>query len=516
MKIMKPLAYILIILSLSLSCSPAVINTRSNYPVNTLSSSLPNEENKYLKVHFKDGQLAVIYKWQINNETKKISGKGQRYNSNRNLTRADEVFDIDFDECVLLETNDFEGFNVISPLLMTVTIFTSVITVPCIFNPKSCFGSCPTFYLSQDDSLIIQAEGFSSSITKSMEAADIDYLPSYQSNDSRIVNLELKNEALETHYIRRANLLAVPKPESGLVYHDENKFYTASNFKYPIKVNGGDTETLNLLSYKDRNEYLSISDSADLSSQESIIIDFDTIMAEDAGIVITQRQSLMTTFLFYQSMAYMGRQYGELAAAYERSSKLVRGAQKTMYDVLGGVEVSIEISGKWKKIGVVKEQGPIVSDTHLLPFDFKGEFSRVKLTLTKGLWQIDQVGICSIKEVESPEIIQPYMLVNNGQEDLSMLSILNDDESMLVNNPGVSYTLSYQLPDQREFALFLDTQGYYTEWMRSEWLAEEDLAMVNLILRRPNKWLKLMAPKYKKVEAEMNDLFWMSKFGKIE
>jgi len=493
-----------------------MISSRKDYSTDTLSSIYPPGQYKYLKVHLKDGRLAVIYKWQINNEAKTITGRGQLYTINRNLINSDENFNLDFDDCVLLETNDFAGFNVISPLLMTLTIFTSVVTLPCIANPKACFGSCPTFYLSQNDTLIIQAEGFSSSITKSMEAADIDYLSAYQQQENRTVNLELKNEALETHYIRRANLLAVPKPKSGLIYHDDNKFYSASGYKYPLKVNEGDAEILKLLSYKDRNEYLSISDSTDLTSQESIIIDFDTTMADDAGIIITQKQSLMTTFLFYQSMAYMGTRYGELAAAYERSSKLVRGAQKSMYDVLGGVEVSVEHNGKWKKIGSIKEQGPIVSDTHILPVKLRGEFSRIKLTLTKGLWQIDQVGICSIKEAESAEIIQPHMLANNGQEDLSLLSILNDDERMLVNNPGVSYTLSYLLPDHRDYELFLDTKGYYTEWMRSEWLAEEDAEMVNLILRKPKNWLRVMAPKYKEVEAEMNALFWTSKFGKIE
>jgi hypothetical protein len=291
-----------------------MINSRRDYPIDALTSSSPTADNRYLKVHLKDGRLAIIYKWQINNETKTIAGRGDLYTVNRNLTRSNESFNLDFDDCVLLETNDFSGYNVISPLLMTLTIFTSAITVPCIANPKACFGSCPTFYLIQNDSSIIQAEGFSSSITKSMEAVDIDYLSAYQHQESRIVNLELKNEALETHYIRRANLLAIPKPKSGLVYHDNNKFYTANGFKYPLKVNESDTEILELLRYQDRNEYLSKSDSADLTKQESIIIDFEQTMAAYAGIIIRQRQSLMTTFLFYQSMAYMGTLYGELYA----------------------------------------------------------------------------------------------------------------------------------------------------------------------------------------------------------
>jgi hypothetical protein len=83
----------------------------------------------------------------------------------------------------------------------------------------------------------------------------------------------------------------------------------------------------------------------------------------------------------------------------------------------------------------------------------------------------------------------------------------------LVTLPGDSYTLLYDLPDNfRDYELFLDSRGYYLEWIRSEWLKEENLAEAMMIFRRPAAFLKAAAPAYKAVEPEMEKTFWSSKY----
>jgi hypothetical protein len=221
----------------------------------------------------------------------------------------------------------------------------------------------------------------------------------------------------------------------------------------------------------------------------------------------------MTTYLFYQSIAYMGSRAGEFLAAYERASPLARKAQKSMYELLGGVEVSVLIDGDWKEIGTIEEQGPIVNDTHVLAVKDKGKFTKVKLSMTKGLWRIDQVAVCTLVGTAEPVRIQPDKLLNKGLSDQELLRTLNDPEVFLVNNPGTSYTLTYTLPEMENPAVFLRTQGYYTEWMRSEWLDEESPEMVQLIIHKPGEWLRQMAPRYKRVESEMEAYFWESKFS---
>lgn len=495
-------------------CSPSVQVTRNHYEVSELDYTAPPEGVGVIKVYLDNGYVTVLKNWQIDNDRQKISGSGYLYDNRRNLINSNYKADIGFESCTLLETNDFKGFNVISPLLMTLTIFTAAITVPCIGDPKACFGSCPTFYLHQDDSLIIQAEGFSSSITKSMEAGDIDFLRAYnRAGSSDTVRIELMNEAYETHYIRKANLIAVPSALNEEVYHSKKNFYRGSEPQPPKTAWNGKQNVANLLARVDRKEYLAKTDSLDLTTKESLILNFNEFDGSSSGIVVTQRQSLLTTYLFYSSMAQMGSKLGTVMAAYENTAPMIRDAKDDMYDILGEVEVSVLVDDHWEEIGRIQEQGPIVTDSHLIPINIEGSHSQVKLTMTKGLWQIDQVGVVELYDIVEPDYIKPTMLLNEGVPNEELLGALNDEEEFLVNNPGVSYTLVYKLPNDQPYSIFMDSRGYYTEWMRAEWLAEENQRLARMIINRPRQWLKLMSPGYKQVESEMNELFWQSKFG---
>ncbi len=512
---------------LFISCSSKISNNREVYEVENVNALKQTDVN-VIKVHYQNGNLAVLNDWIINENEKLIRGKGKLYNSKRELIEikpitsdsytyksfnySGDYFKIPFDDCVLIETNEYKGFNVISPLLFTYSTLISGISVYCIIDPKACFGSCPTFYLYEDEDKVLKAEGFSSSITKSMEATDIDFLTDY-SGESKEVKIELMNEAYETHYVRNADILIIDKNKDENVYFGQDKFFITSKVTPPIRVNDNDNYLLDLLKENDNKEYLPLSDSLDLNTKYEIIVDFDEMDASKTGVVISQRQSFMTTFLFYQSMAYMGTKTGELLAKYERSSPMVRNAYRSINDVLGGVEVSVLLDNRWYKIGELKEQGPIVCDTHILPVNLKGKVSRVKLSMTKGLWRINQVGLCTIYRNAKPELIQAHSLLSYGQEDCEVLEKLNDEHEMIVNLPGTSYTLIYSLPELKQYALFLKTRGYYTEWMRKSWLEEEDSDMVSMIMYQPKKWLKEMAPKFKNVEPEMEVMFWSSKFA---
>ena len=134
--------------------------------------------------------------------------------------------------------------------------------------------------------------------------------------------------------------------------------------------------------------------------------------------------------------------------------------------------------------------------------------------MTKGLWKIDQVVLCNIKRANiEPAIISPVKLLSQGIENDSLLNRLLDPSEMLINSPGNSQTLTFILGENKKSQIFLKSQGYYTEWMREEWLKEEDQDMARLVLQRPRKWLRVMAPKYKRIESQMERLFRSSKFG---
>ena len=64
-----------------------------------------------------------------------------------------------------------------------------------------------------------------------------------------------------------------------------------------------------------------------------------------------------------------------------------------------------------------------------------------------------------------------------------------------------------------EYELFLESRGYYLEWIRDEWVADEDLSRATMIFLNPELALRKLAPEFKQVEAEIEELFWNSRYA---
>ena len=516
MPLRKKLQLVLLLILILPSCKYQMHVNRSSFKVEEMSSDQFDRRDIF-KVHLKDGRLAIFKSLIIDESKQELSGVGTVFlPSRKQIGAANITVVIPFENCVLVETNDYKNNNAASPILMVlVTLGSTLPAIICITNPKACFGSCPTFYLHQNDSLVLCAEGFSSSITKSMEEIDLDNLADFEVVDSKQIRLDMKNEALETHYVRAADLIAVPKPPTGKVYKStDDRFYLVDNLVFPIGSETLTEEELNCFQANDNKEYSSGASRDDLTEKEEHVFEFDGYYN---GIVVNHRQSLMSTFLMYQSMAYMGEQTGHYMAEYERLNSTIRYAVRDIYDVLGGIEVFINDGHKWVKITSIEERGPIARDTHLvkIPEEF-GHVDQVKLRMTKGLWKIDYITMGKITKELDPILIRPEVVYYRGQNDTIALNQLLNEDKRLVTNPGSTYTFEYSLPEPGSYQLFLRSEGFYVEWMREEWLKEENPELVRLMLNDPKAYLKKLTPKYKEVELLMEEIFWSSKFQGVE
>src|SRR4029078_7868450 len=85
---------------------------------------------------------------------------------------------------------------------------------------KAIFGSCPTVYADTGTGAELQAEGFSYAIAPLLENRDVDPLHVRVDADDKI-RLELRNEALETHFINHIELLAVRHAKDAVVIPDQ-------------------------------------------------------------------------------------------------------------------------------------------------------------------------------------------------------------------------------------------------------------------------------------------------------
>src|SRR6185503_8166211 len=112
---------------------------------------------------------------RVDAERAAIEGVGTRLDANR--VRLDSgALRVPIDSVVLFETNvaSTSGPGV------AITVFTGITAAVagiCASSPKTCFGSCPTFYApGRGGEMVLQAEGFSSSIAPALEATDVDML----------------------------------------------------------------------------------------------------------------------------------------------------------------------------------------------------------------------------------------------------------------------------------------------------------------------------------------------------
>jgi hypothetical protein len=138
---------------------------------------------------------------------------------------------------------------------------------------------------------------------------------------------------------------------------------------------------------------------------------------------------------------------------------------------------------------------------------------RVRLSLTRGLWRIDQIALASLDSAHAPVRLKPVAVRRDGREDPAALAALRDSTEPLVTLPGDAYAISFELPaDFKEHELFLESRGYYIEWMREEWMREANPMRAAMLVTDPAASLRLLAPEFKRLEPRMEAMFWASRY----
>ncbi|MCK5075234.1 MAG: hypothetical protein KAR38_02610 [Calditrichia bacterium] len=128
---------------------------------------------------------------------------------------------------------------------------------------------------------------------------------------------------------------------------------------------------------------------------------------------------------------------------------------------------------------------------------------------------MDYVSLASLSNPVEAVRLQPARVIKNGVSDNNAYNKLLDSQKALVTLPGDTYTLQYQLPDNSgDYELFLESRGYYIEWIRKEWMEEENSFLLGQMFLNPQQALKRLAPEFKKVEDKMEEQFWSSRYAK--
>jgi hypothetical protein len=525
---LKTFWLIVALMVISVSSCKYFINAdfRKNY--SNVNEAIHSDSTKFrfFKIHLKNGDVGVLEEWNLNKNKDYIIGKGKLYDFNRNQIKEGSLA-FEIDKIAIIETNQLNAIKSKDQQRIAALSILSganiALNLVCLINPKACFGSCPTFYVEGNKILhSANAEGFSSSIAPSLEKLDVDALQYSTSADQFL--LTMKNEAFETHAVNKLSIDAVRKNKSKAIYHDhQGRYYQCDKLFKPGIAWADNKEIQGTLSRIDDQEYFSSTDSTNLSAKEDIILEYVNVPESKLGMVINYRQTLLTTFLLYSGISYMGDEVGDYFAKIE-TNNLIKQKLKNPFKRLGAIKIYVweEDNAKWKFIESIYETGPIAKNLILVPVRNavpKNGKLKIKLEMTKGLWRLDFAALTAIESAALPVTVQPSELTVINGENYTADAVCYDDKNYLMSFPGNEFKFKFDLPalaENEDYELFLSSKGYYLEWIRQEWLKGKNLTKLKKMITNDEPTWKELAREFKTMEKEMETVFWNSKYSLIQ
>jgi hypothetical protein len=151
-----------------------------------------------VKAHLKDGST-IVYPSGLIVSGGYLQGAGDRYDLT--LTRTGVVDSVPLDQVIGMES--FRTRVEFDKTVVVSTLASIGITFAAAGLAIAIFGSCPTVYSGKN---VEEAELFSTSVAPLFEGRDLDRLQA-KADAGGAVRLEIRNEAMETHYLNHLQLL---------------------------------------------------------------------------------------------------------------------------------------------------------------------------------------------------------------------------------------------------------------------------------------------------------------------
>ena len=144
-----------------------------------------------------------------------------------------------------------------------------------------------------------------------------------------------------------------------------------------------------------------------------------------------------------------------------------------------GLRVMVEQDGGYVEAGRIPDVGPIAwKDVAVRIPARKGYPIKVRLEFPADSWRIDAVALAENARTATPTVV-PVGRVRHpqGAADAPMQKMINaPDEAYLITEPGRRVFVEFDVPKPRqgEQSFVLASQGYYTEWMRPDWVRRKE------------------------------------------
>lgn len=345
------------------------------------------------------------------------------------------------------------------------------------------FGSCPTVYSDSAGQPLLEAETFSHSIAPLFEQRDVDLLHAQPDSDGTL-SLEVRNEALETHYINHLQLLeAVHDPDEEIVPGSGNQLLALSHFVRPSGVRDRAGRDLRWLAGIGTAHAPFGTDSLTLARANAAdfhdYIDIDVAVpyrADSVALVLDMRNSLLNTVLLYDMM--LGGQgvravdwIGQDLANIGDVVTLGRWYTRTM-----GMRVAVLRDGHYEQTGYVPDAGPIAWHRVAVMVPVRGDTLHARLSFVADQWRIRSIAVATSARYIQPRLIPASAVTDaRGTPDSAALRGLHDsDQNYLMTSPGQRFEIRFDVGAAHGASrtFLLASQGYYIEWVRGGWIRE--------------------------------------------
>jgi hypothetical protein len=451
-----------------------------------------------VKAHLTDGGT-VLYADGLTIKQGRLLGAGQRYGLR--LQFVEVVQDVPVDSVVGLETyrTGTDGAATAGLSLLATAVGAAALAGAAI----AIFGSCPTFYSDSAGTSVLEAEGFSYSIAPLFESRDVDRLRIHPGADG-ILRLEVRNEALETHFLNHLELIeAVHAPDEYVAPDPRGRVLAVRDLTAPAFARDrAGRDLAPALAAADGRVFAS--DSARLAGvsladyRDYVDLVFPPRASPDSlGLVLRLRNSLLNTVLLYDVMlaSHGGRaldwQAGPLS---EVGPALELG---TWYSDRMGLRVLIPTDTGYREVARVKDTGPIAwKEVALALPPATGDSLRVRLAFVTDNWRIDRVALASARRPSIRTLPLAEVVGADGVTQPEPLAAMaRPDGRYLETRPGQWFAATWRTgptPDGAARTFLLASRGYYVEWLRRDWIATgrdssvfrpDDAALVSALRR---------------------------------
>lgn len=434
-----------------------------------------------VKAHLADGST-ILYPNGLSISGDALRGLGTRWDLA--LRRSEVAAAIDLDSVLALEafsTKVDAGKTIGISVLATAGVTAMAVAITCAADPK-CFGSCPTFYSDSAGVPLLEAEGFSYAIAPLLETRDVDRLRTGVADDGRL-RLEVRNEALETHYLNHLELLEAR--------HAADEFALPDRLRQPIIVrslapvtdvrdrDGRDVSAA--LAAHDGVVFQTSPDRLARVTRDDFVDWLDASIpvpegADSVVLVFRMRNSLLTTVLLYDLMLGDRGAYALTWLSRDLASPMpVIGLGSWAVEHLG-LRVRVPDGGQWRVAGRFGDAGPVAwKDVAIVIPVTERPYQRLRVEFIADNWRIDRLAFASewrriaVRHVPLSEAVAP-----TGQPVPEIVELLRSpDEDYLRTSMGERFTAVFDPGpgnDEETRTFFLVSQGWYSEWIRRAWL----------------------------------------------